>query len=82
MAGSNAPGLGSAPAFFPNDTRLRGRDRQLRRVLPPSDGNPAGVPGEFRQLRAGVTPEGLQPSGVLDGASGKFGLGHNSGNGP
>ncbi len=82
MANSNAPGLAGAPGYFPNDTNMRGKDRQLRRQLPPSDGNPRGVPGDFRQVGAGVTPEGFSPSGVLDAVSGKFGLSHNSGKGP
>lgn len=81
-ADSNAPGFGSAPGFFPNDSHLRGLDRQLRRQLPPSDGNPREVPGEFRQVGEGITPEAFHPSGVLDAAEGKFGLNHNSGKGP
>ncbi len=79
---SGVPGLGSQPAYFPNDSHLRGVDRRLRRQLPPSDGNPAGVPGDFQQTGPGLTPESLQPSGVLDAVSGKFGLHHNNGNGP
>lgn len=82
MAQSGAPGLGSAPAYFPNDSYLRGKDRQLRRQLPPSDGNPRGVPGTFGQNSVGLTPENLQPTGTLDAISGKFGLSHNSGKGP
>lgn len=82
MASDNVPGIGSAPGYFPQDSRLRGQDRQGRRQLPPSDGNPRGVPGTFRQVGAGITPEGFNPSGVLDAVSGKFGLSHNSGKGP
>jgi hypothetical protein len=82
QSGSQVPGLGTQPGYFPNDSFMRGLDRKLRRQLPPSDGNPRQVPGEFTQVGAGVTPEGLHPSGVLDAPSGKFGLGHNSGTGP
>jgi hypothetical protein len=82
MADSNAPGLGSAPGYFPNDSHMRGKDRQLRRQLPASDGNPRQVPGTFQQVGAGITPESFHPTGVLDAPSGKFGLHHNSGKGP
>lgn len=79
---SDAPGIGSAPGYFPNDSHIRGLDRQLRRQLPPSDGNPRQVPGAFSQVGAGITPESFHPTGVLDAAEGKFGLNHNSGKGP
>ncbi len=79
---TSAPGFGSAPGFFPNDAHLRGLDRQLRRKLPPSDGNPRQVPGEFEQVGAGITPEAFHPTGTLDKESGKFGLNHNDGKGP
>ena len=79
---SDAPGIGTAPGYFPNDSHMRGKDRQLRRQLPPSDGNPRQVPGAFGFTGPGITPESFQPSGVLDAAEGKFGLNHNSGKGP
>lgn len=82
MAQDSVPGQGSAPGYFPNDSHMRGLDRQLRRQLPASDGNPRQVPGTFQQVGAGITPESFHPTGVLDAASGKFGLHHNSGKGP
>lgn len=84
MASSNKGGQGfkSKPANFPNDSEMRGKDRQLRRELPASDGNPRRVMGPRTVVSTGITPEGLRPSHTITGPSGRFGLDPNNGMGP
>lgn len=84
--GSHTDGGGkgflSKPAKFPNDSELRGKDRRLRRELPPSDGNPRQVMQARTVKSVGITPEGLRPSHTITGATPRFGLDPNDGMGP
>lgn len=81
-SGGGGQGFKSKPANFPNDSEMRGKDRRLRRELPPSDGNPRQVMQSRTLQGIGITPEGLKPSHTITEASNRFGLPHNSGMGP
>jgi hypothetical protein len=75
-------GFVNKPAHFPNDSEMRGKDRRLRRELPPSDGNPRQVMQARTVKSIGITPEGLRPSHTITGPTPRFGLDPNDGMGP